>query len=45
MELHDPNKDLVGRSTPEIKLPLREKFNGAKVLGLHSDEIIFPGKI
>ena len=45
MELHDPNKGLVGISTPEIKLPFREMFNGDKSLGLHSDEIIFPGKI
>ena len=45
MELHDLNKGLVGRSTHEIELLLREKFNGDKVLGLHSDEIIFPGKI
>ena len=33
MELHDPNKDLVGRSTPEIKLPLRKNSMGLKFSG------------
>lgn len=44
MEPHVTDKDLAGRSTPGIKLPLREKFNWDKVLELCSGKIIFPGK-